>query len=65
MVNLTYPEIKEICKSGKIGLIPGWKGYIKYDYYKDQLYFQNGDYIMQQSELEDKIGKRNDLFYII
>lgn len=35
MVNLTYPEIKEICKSGKIGLIPGWKGYIKYDYYKD------------------------------
>ena len=32
---MTYKEIKEICKKGKIGLIPNWKGYIKYDYYLD------------------------------
>lgn len=62
---MNYEEIKDICSHGKIGLVPGWKGYIKYDYYKRELYFQDGDYKMQQSELEDKISKRNDLYYII
>lgn len=62
---MTYKEIEDICSRGKVGLIPGWAGYIKYDYYKKELYFQNGDYKMRQSELEDKIGNRNDLFYII
>jgi hypothetical protein len=36
---MSYQEIKNICKKGKIGLIPGWEGYIKYDYSKKELYF--------------------------
>ena len=62
---MTYQEIKNICKKGKIGLIPGWEGYIKYDYSKKELYFQNKDYIMSESSLKDKVINRNDLYYII
>lgn len=62
---MTYQEIKNICKRGYIGLIPGWKGYIKYDYFKNEIYFQNGDYIMKESELKDKIINKTDLYYII
>lgn len=36
---MTYEEIKDKCSHGKIGLIPGWKGYIKYNYGLGELYF--------------------------
>lgn len=36
---MTYEEIKDKCSHGKIGLIPGWKGYIKYNYGLRELYF--------------------------
>ena len=62
---MTYLEIKELCKKGKIGLIPNWKGYLKWDYSKNQIKFVNGDYIMYQNELEKKINNRTDLYYII
>lgn len=32
---MTYSEIKDFCKSGKIGLIPGWKGYLKWNINKN------------------------------
>lgn len=62
---MTYPEIKKLCRRGKVGMIPQWKGYIKWNYAKDQLEFVNGNYVMCQEELEKKIGNRTDLFYII
>ena len=62
---MNYEQIKEICRKGKLAIIPGWKGYIKWDYASDQLQFINGDYKMTQKELEDKIIDRNDLYYII
>ena len=62
---MSYKEIKEICKKGKTGIIPGWKGYLKWNYASNQLYFVNGDYIMSQNELEKQINNRTDLFYII
>ena len=62
---MTLDQIKEKCSQGKVGMIPGWTGYIKYDYYKKQIYFVNGDYVMNQSELEHKISNRTDLLYII
>ena len=62
---MTFEQIKEICRKGKLGIIPGWKGYLKWDYASDQLQFINGDYKMTQKELEDKIIDRNDLYYII
>ena len=60
---MTYSEIEKLCKKGKTGLIPGWKGYLKWDYALDQLYFVNGNYII--NDIKDKIKDRTDLYYII
>lgn len=62
---MNYQKIKEFCRKGKLGKIPGWIGYIKWNYALDELQFVNNDYKMTQSELEDKIINRNDLYYII
>ena len=62
---MTYQRIRKLCRKGKIGLIPGWKGYLKWDYAINQIYFVNGDYRMNQDELEKQISNRNDLYYII
>ena len=32
---MTYSEIRKLCRKGEVGLIPGWKGYIKWNYAKD------------------------------
>lgn len=58
-------ELKEYLQKGKTGIIPGWIGYLRYNYGKNEIYFQNNDYIMNQKELIDKIKNRNDLYYII
>lgn len=64
---MTLEELKPIIKEGYYnwGIIPGWKGFIKYNYYLDQVYFVNGDYKLTEKELIDKLGDRNDLYYII
>lgn len=62
---MTFSQIKDICKKGKIGLIPSWKGYLKWDYALNELYFINGDYRLSESKLKDKIKDRTDLYYII
>ena len=62
---MNFSEIKQICKKGKVGLIPGWKGYLKYNYGLDELTFVNGDYLMRQEELESKLLDRKDLYFII
>ena len=46
-------------------MIPGWKGYIKWNYGLEELQFVNGDYVMPEKELVDKIKDRTDLIYII
>ena len=62
---MTLEELQPLVRRGKIGLIPKWQGYIKWDYALGQMYFVNGDYKLYQKELRDKLGNRNDLFYII
>ena len=62
---MTLKELKLFIRKGKVGIIPGYNGYIKWDYSKDKLQFVNGDYVIPQSELEDKVKDRTDLFYII
>ncbi len=62
---MTYQEIKELCKKGETGLVPGWEGYIKWNYGLEELQFVNGDYVMPEKELVDKIKDRTDLIYII
>ena len=34
---MTYTEIKDICRKGKLGIVPNWNGYLRYDYAKDEL----------------------------
>ena len=36
-VLMTYEEIKKLCKIGKTGLVPGWKGYLKWNYALDEI----------------------------
>ena len=62
---MTLKEINPLIRRGKVGIIPSWKGYIKWNYALDKIQFTNNDYIMTQEELEDKIRNRNDLYYII
>lgn len=62
---MTYNELRELCRRGKVGRIPKWVGYVKYNYGSEELQFVNGDYIMPESELKSKIGNRTDLYYII
>lgn len=64
---MSYQEIIDKCKHGYTAMIPGWEGYIDYDYSVDQIYFHNYDYTLTQEELENRfnIQNRNDLLYII
>lgn len=62
---MTLEELKPLIRRGKVGLIPKWQGYVKWDYVLNQVYFVNGGYILTEQELKDKIGNRNDLYYII
>ena len=58
-------ELREYLQRGKTGIIPGWIGYLRYNYGKNEIYFQNDNYIMRQKELIDKIKDKTDLYYII
>ena len=62
---MTLNELKLFVRQGKWGMIPGWKGYIKWNYALDEMQFVNGDYIMPYKELKDKVKNRTDLLYII
>lgn len=34
---MSYSDIKELCRKGKLGMISGWKGYLKWNYSEDEL----------------------------
>lgn len=50
---MNYQFIKDKCKSGYTAMIPGWKGYLDWNYSIDQIYFHNFDYTLTQEELEN------------
>lgn len=62
---MTLEEIKNICRKGYLGIIPGWKGYLKHNYGTNQLQFVNNDYVLLGKELEDKLKDKTDMYYII
>ena len=59
---MTFEEIKSYLQQGKIGKLPNYKGYFKYDFATNKIYMQNGDYI--KSDLKDE-KLRTDFYYII
>lgn len=59
---MTIQEIEKFVKVGKWGLLPHYKGYFKWDYGKDCMYMQNGEY--KKYDLDEE-SKRTDFYYMI
>ena len=59
---MTIKELTPILKEGKIGMLPNYKGYFRWDYVNDCVYMQNKDYIKYNLTEEEK---RTDFYYII
>lgn len=59
---MTLEEVTPFIKEGHWGMLPNYKGYFKYDYYRQCVYMENGNYI--KYDLDD-IKYRTDYFYII
>ena len=34
---MTYNEIKKLCRKGKVGIVPKWDGYLKWNYALNEL----------------------------
>ena len=44
--NMTYTQATLFAATGHILMLPSWQGYFKWDFEKQELYFQNGDYYL-------------------
>lgn len=59
---MTYSEICYLVRRGKVGMLPKYEGYFKWDYGKDCMYMENGNY--RKYNLDEE-SKRTDFYYII
>lgn len=63
---MDYNQATLHAATGATLMLPGWEGYFKWDWEKKELYFQNGDYYLDNQQLIDKgIRDRDDWYYII
>lgn len=63
---MDYNQATLYAATGAILMLPGWEGYFKWDWDKKELYFQNGDYYLNNQQLIDKgVKERKDWYYII
>lgn len=63
---MDYNQATLYAATGATLMLPGWEGYFKWDWDKKELYFQNGDYYLDNQQLIDKgIRDRDDWYYII
>lgn len=63
---MDYNQATLHAATGAILMLPDWEGYFKWDWEKKELYFQNGDYYLDNQQLIDKgIRDRDDWYYII
>lgn len=63
---MDYNQATLQAATGATLMLPGWEGYFKWDWEKKELYFQNGDYYLDNQQLIDKgIRDRDDWYYII
>lgn len=63
---MTWEEVIDIAKRGYTLILSDWKGYFKWNYSNNQLYFKNGDYYLNQQQLLDKeVDKKTNWYYII
>ena len=59
---MTYDRISKLVKNGKIGLLPNYNGYFKWDYGKNCMYMEYENF--RKYDL-DQESHRTDFFYII
>ena len=58
---MTFEELEKQLIKGKIGMLPNYEGYFKWDYGNDCVYMQNKDY--KKYDLKEE--KQRTDFYII
>lgn len=62
---MNYNQATLHAATGKVLLLPEWKGYFYWNYGTKELNFRNGDYHLSSKELDDKdIKNRLDWYYI-
>lgn len=59
---MTLTKLEPLLRQGKVGMLPNYKGYFKWDYVNKCVYMQNGDY--KKYDLQDE-KIRTDFYYII
>lgn len=60
---MIYTEIIQKAKEGKLIKLPNFEGIFKWDYGKQNLVFNNGNYLCDADDLD--ILSRTDFYYII
>lgn len=60
---MTYTDICNLAKQGKVGMLPNFIGYFKWNYEYNDLMFYNGDFNCKAKDLE--VQNRTDFYYII
>ena len=62
---MNYNQATLRAASGDIIMLPGWQGYFKWNFETNELYFQNGDYYLnEQQKREMRLNERDDWYYI-
>ena len=65
-MSMGYNRATLFAATGQTLMLPGWEGYFKWDYNKKELYFQNGDYYLNEKQIREmKLDQRSDWYYII
>lgn len=63
---MTYSQATLFAATGATLMLPGWEGYFKWDWEKNELYFQNGNYYLDSQQIKEfKLEERTDWYYII
>ena len=62
---MNYNQATLRAATGDIIMLPDWQGYFKWDYNKQEFYFQNGDYYLNNQQIREmKLDQRTDWYYI-
>lgn len=63
---MNYNQATLRAATGDIIMLPGWHGYFYWNYNTNELNFRNGNYHLDQKQLETmNIIDREDWYYII
>lgn len=63
---MNYNQATLRAATGDTIMLPGWQGYFKWNFEKNELYFQNEDYYLTSEQLKEfNLDQRTDWYYII